>query len=392
MKRKSKTIGVCLILLFAVTLLHIDGRALANPNKGPGKTDIAGVTDAPPAAATALTDIKISFKLDTRLTRGQYLGDRWVSPPKYTSTVQKGTEVTVQARAQGLDAGGRPVALSPEWIPADPEMVTVSPNQGREVKITVKRAGQSSLKVAAQELTKELHIKAMDRGNAMQVEITDRQTSATEVQGMKEDTKSQKEKLSYSLGYETGRSMKINSVDLDPDVYARAFREGLAGNQATITDQEMGAIIQALQKKMAAKQPERNKELAERNKKEGDVFLAENAKKEGVVSLPSGLQYKIIKEGTGKQPAKTDKVKVHYRGTLVNGTEFDSSYKRGEPATFGLDKVVKGWTEGLQLMKEGSKWMLYLPSDLAYGGSGAGRGLIGPNQTLIFEVELVSVP
>jgi len=230
------------------------------------------------------------------------------------------------------------------------------------------------------------------------------QTLTAEEQKTEKDAKNQKEKVSYSLGYETGRSMKNKSVDLDLEIFIKAFKEGFAGDKAVMTDQQMRDTIELLKKEMAAKRAEemkksseKNKPLAEMNKKEGETFLAENAKREGVVTLPSGLQYRVIKEGTGKQPAKTDKVKVHYRGTLINGTEFDSSYKRGQPAILGVDKVIKGWTEALLLIKEGSKWVLYIPPVLAYGergiprGKGAARHMIGPNQTLIFEVELISV-
>ena len=204
------------------------------------------------------------------------------------------------------------------------------------------------------------------------------QALATEQREEKQDVRIQKEKLSYSLGYDIGRRMKMSTGDIDPEIFIKAFREGFAGNKAAITDQEMRDAIQSLQKKMATTQTEkkkelvkRQKELGEKNKKEGEVFLAENVKKEGVVTLPSGLQYKVLKEGMGKPPAKTDKVKVHYRGALINGTEFDSSYKKGEPAVLGVDKVIKGWTEALLLMKEGSKWMLYIPPNLAYGVRGA---------------------
>ncbi len=129
---------------------------------------------------------------------------------------------------------------------------------------------------------------------------------------------------------------------------------------------------------------------AQGGREKGEAFLAENGKKEGVKTLPSGLQYRVLKQGDGKQPRKSDQVVVHYRGTLIDGTEFDSSHKRGEPAKFGVGGVIKGWTEALQLMKEGSKWILYIPSYLAYGQSGSGK-LIGPNETLIFEVELIAV-
>lgn len=240
------------------------------------------------------------------------------------------------------------------------------------------------------------------------------QALAEEQQEPKKDTMSQKEKVSYSLGYKTGIKIKDISGDLDLDIFIKAFREGFSGDKAAMTDQEMVNAIQILQTEMKAKRAEetktaaeRNKELAEKNKKEGETFLAENAKIEGVVTLPSGLQYKIIKEGTGKQPARTDKVKVHYRGTFIDGTEFYNSYKSGQPMMLGVDKFIKGLSEGLQFMKEGSKWILYIPSNLAYGSRGsakgsargatrgaarsAARGVIGPNQALIFEVELISV-
>ncbi len=236
------------------------------------------------------------------------------------------------------------------------------------------------------------------------------QALAEEQREPKKDTMSQKEKVSYSLGYKTGMNIKNISGDLDLDIFIKAFREGFSGDKAGMTDQEMVNAIQMLQTEMKAKRAEetkkmagRNKELAEKNKKEGETFLAENAKKEGVVTLPSGLQYKIIKEGTGKQPAKTDKVRIHYRSTFISGTEFYSSYKGSEPVMLGVDKFIKGLSEGLQLMKEGSKWILYIPSNLAYGSRGsargatrgaarsAARGMIGPNQALIFEVDLISV-
>ena len=145
-----------------------------------------------------------------------------------------------------------------------------------------------------------------------------------------------------------------------------------------------------LQKELMEKQAERNKQLAEKNKTEGEAFLAQNSKKEGVKTLPSGLQYKVIKEGTGKTPKADDTVVTNYRGTSIDGTEFDSSYKRGQPATFPVKGVIAGWTEALQLMKEGSKWELFIPSNLAYGERGAGN-FIGPNAALVFEIELITV-
>jgi FKBP-type peptidyl-prolyl cis-trans isomerase FklB len=146
----------------------------------------------------------------------------------------------------------------------------------------------------------------------------------------------------------------------------------------------------AFQKEMMAKMTENSKKAGEKNKKEGEVFLAENKKKPGIITLPSGMQYKIMREGTGKSPKSTDTVTTHYRGTTLDGKEFDSSYKRNEPASFPLNRVIAGWTEALQLMKVGSKWQLFIPSNLAYGENGAGQD-IGPDATLIFEVELLAV-
>ena len=224
------------------------------------------------------------------------------------------------------------------------------------------------------------------------------QASAAGLQDAKSDSRGQKEKLSYSLGYDMGARSRKSSMDLDRDIVIKAFSDGLAGSKAAMTDQEMRETLSELQKEMKARQAgkkkdmvESQKQFSENNRQEGEIFLSENAKKEGVVTLPDGLQYKIIKSGAGRQPGKADTVKIHYRGTLVNGTEFDSSFKRGKPATFGVGNVIKGWAEALQLMKEGSEWMIYIPSELAYGQRGAGRGKIGPNQTLIFDVELISV-
>ena len=157
-----------------------------------------------------------------------------------------------------------------------------------------------------------------------------------------------------------------------------------------LSDKEAQEVMMTFQKEQMAKLNENARKLGEKNKKEGETFLAENKKKPGVVTLPSGLQYKILKEGTGRNPKATDTVVTHYRGTLLDGKEFDSSYKRGEPATFPLNGVIRGWTEALQLMKPGAKWQLFIPPQLAYGERGAGQD-IGPNATLIFEVELIAI-
>ena len=202
--------------------------------------------------------------------------------------------------------------------------------------------------------------------------------------------KSDKEKISYSIGMDIGGNLKRGAVEVDPDMLAKGLKDSYVGGKTLLTEDQARQVIEGFQKTLAAKKAEAMKKLSEKNKADGEKFLAENAKKEGVKSLPSGLQYKEITPGNGKSPKATDSVTTHYKGTLIDGTEFDSSYKRGEPATFPVSGVISGWTEALQLMKEGAKWQLFIPPNLAYGERGAGRD-IGPNATLIFEVELISV-
>jgi len=202
--------------------------------------------------------------------------------------------------------------------------------------------------------------------------------------------KDQQDKISYSIGVNIGGSIKQQTqqqgLQLKPEVVAAGLRDALLGGKTLLTEQEVRDTLMALQREMVGKQAE----IAEKNKKEGDAFLADNKKKPGITTLPSGLQYQVLKEGKGPKPTKTDTVKANYKGTLINGTEFDSSDKRGEPASFNLSGVIPGWTEALQLMPVGSKWRLFIPSELAYGEHGAGN-LIGPNATLIFDVELIGI-
>ena len=205
------------------------------------------------------------------------------------------------------------------------------------------------------------------------------------------ELKTQKDKISYSLGMSMGSNLKRDLIDIDADILARAIKDVLAGASPLMTEQEVRETIAALQKDLTAKQQDKMKTAGEKNRKEGEVFLAANKKKGGVKTLPSGLQYKVLVEGKGKSPKATDTVSVNYRGTLIDGTEFDSSYKRGQAATFPVGGVIKGWTEALQLMKEGAKWQLFIRANLAYGESGTQGGPIGPNATLIFEVELISI-
>jgi len=204
------------------------------------------------------------------------------------------------------------------------------------------------------------------------------------------ELKDQKDKVSYSIGSNIGKNLKRQSVEVNPDVLLQGIKDVLSGGKTLMTEQEVNETMMNFQKDIMAKQQARMKELSEKNKKEGEAFLAENKKKEGIIALPSGLQYKVIKEGDGKIPTATDTVTVHYRGTLIDGTEFDSSYTRGQPVTFPVKGVVPGFSEALQLMKVGSKWQLFIPSNLAYGERGAGDD-IGPNSTLIFDLELISI-
>jgi FKBP-type peptidyl-prolyl cis-trans isomerase len=201
--------------------------------------------------------------------------------------------------------------------------------------------------------------------------------------------KTDKDKLSYAVGMNIGRSIHSQSMEIDPAILLRGLKDEMAG-KTVMTDMEAHNTLMQAQQEAKKKMDETRQASMEPNKKAGDAFLAANKTKEGVVTLPSGLQYKILKEGTGPKPTPADSVVCNYRGTLIDGKEFDSSYKRGQPATFPVGQVIKGWTEALQLMPVGSKWQLFVPADLAYGDRGAGPD-IGPGATLIFEVELISI-
>ena len=199
----------------------------------------------------------------------------------------------------------------------------------------------------------------------------------------------QKDKVSYSIGIDIGNNLKRQSIDIAPDLLAKGVQDAMSGGETLLSAEEMRETLIALQQQLSAKAQEQRKQVAEKNKKEGEAFLAGNRKKEGVVTLPSGLQYKVVKAGDGASPKETDTVETNYRGTLIDGTEFDSSYQRGKAAVFPVNGVIPGWTESLQRMKVGDKWQLFLPPELAYGEQGAGP--IGPNSTLIFDVELMSI-
>jgi FKBP-type peptidyl-prolyl cis-trans isomerase len=201
----------------------------------------------------------------------------------------------------------------------------------------------------------------------------------------------EKAKVSYAIGMSIGADFKRQSVEVDDAAFDKGVRDALSGSSTLLTDEQARSILNAYKAELRVKQQEKVRLAGEANKQAGDAYLRGNQSKEGVVVLPSGLQYKILAPGTGPKPTATDVVNCNYRGTFIDGTEFDSSAKHGGTATFPVTGVIKGWTEALQLMPVGSKWQLFVPSDLAYGERGAPGGVIGPNTTLIFEVELVSI-
>lgn len=204
------------------------------------------------------------------------------------------------------------------------------------------------------------------------------------------ELKTPDEKLSYAIGLEIGTSLKDLPTEIDFAVFVQAVQDGLKGEKPLLTQQQAIEIKKEFGKKVREERARERTELGEKNQKEGEAFLAENKNKKGVVTTESGLQYVVLHEGDGPKPKATDRVKVHYRGTLIDGTEFDSSYKRGTPATFSLKGVVAGWTEALQLMKVGSKYRVFIPSKLAYGKRSRSQK-IGPNSVLIFELELLDI-
>jgi len=202
--------------------------------------------------------------------------------------------------------------------------------------------------------------------------------------------KDKKEKISYSIGVDIGRSIQKQKIGIDPNAFFTGFKDGQANKTTMMSEDQVHQTLLALQTEMLERQKAETKKLADKNLAEGQKFLAENKKRKGVVTLPSGLEYRIIKQGTGESPKLTDVVTVNYRGKLINGTEFDSSYTRGEPVKLTVNGVIPGWTEALQLMKPGAQWELFIPPKLAYGEMGANQ-IIGPNTTLIFDVDLLSV-
>jgi FKBP-type peptidyl-prolyl cis-trans isomerase FklB len=208
--------------------------------------------------------------------------------------------------------------------------------------------------------------------------------------GEKTELKTENDRVNYSVGHQIGGDFKRQEVELNPQALVQGIEDALEGTELLMTTDEMRTTLVDLKKRIMAAQREKATQVTTQNLTAAEVFLAENATEEDVKTLPSGLQYKVMNEGSGATPGATDKVTVHYRGTLIDGTEFDSSYNRNKPASFGVNRVIPGWTEALQLMQEGDKWQLFIPPKLGYAERGAGSK-IPPNSALIFEVELLSV-
>ena len=213
--------------------------------------------------------------------------------------------------------------------------------------------------------------------------ITSAAALSTSFAQEKPQLKDNKDKVSYSFGLNVGFTFKKQNIDMNTDVFMAGFKDAMTGKDPALNEQQVREVMSAFEKDMEQKQ----QAAGQKNTTDGEKYLADNKNKPGVKTTASGLQYKVLKEGTGAAPKETDTVTVNYRGTLIDGTEFDSSYKRGEPATFPLNRVIKGWTEGLQLMKVGAKYQFVIPPGIAYGERAAGQ--ITPNSTLIFEVELL---
>jgi FKBP-type peptidyl-prolyl cis-trans isomerase len=358
--------------------------------------------EAPPAtAASAGSVIQLSFKLDPRMVDSFANTGEWVSDTPYMGAA---AQDTVEVVAQVLDARGRPTKASLEWVPSDPAMVTVSPGQGADVKISVHRAGESRVKITSQGASRELAIRAEYVNNYMVLQIVEpkaeqaKQPAATPALPPRKT----KNDVSYAAGMNLAKALDEQSVDVDVDLLMQGVKDTLSKSKTLMTEGEALATLEGLQIDQRIVEAGLNrKAVADKNKREGEAFLAANKNKEGVVTLPSGLQYKIIKASEGKKPTADDVVTVRYRGTFTDGKEFENTFDRKTPVSFPVKAVIKGWAEALQLMPVGSRWQLFVPSDLAYGEHGAGGGggkraggfrpqTVGPNATLIFDLDLLS--
>jgi FKBP-type peptidyl-prolyl cis-trans isomerase FklB len=340
------------------------------------------------ASPPGVRDIQLSFKRDPRVI-DPYRGiGPWVTGSSFQGAA---AQDTVEIRAEGMDATGKPAKISPQWTVSDSEMLTVSPSQGDDVKMTVHHPGESRLKITYQGLSKELVINAKYAGKFLLFQIVPPKPSAKEPTSA--DLKDQKEKLSYAAGMRLAKTLRAQSVDVNAELVRRGIEDVVSGGATLMSDDQVNTVLLGIETELNITEAVLvRRQLAERNLKAGEQFLSANKQKNGVVTLPSGLQYKIIKAGGGPKPTAVDVAFCQYRGTLIDGTEFDDSHKRSaEPVRLALRAVIKGWQEALQLMPAGSKWQLFVPPDLAYGERGKPRANIPPNATLVFEVDLLAV-
>jgi FKBP-type peptidyl-prolyl cis-trans isomerase FklB len=342
----------------------------------------------------ALRDIQLSFKRDPRVVdpfRG--IGE-WVNGSTYAGAT---AQDTVEVRVNGLDAAGRALKIGPQWSASDAEMVTISPSQGDDVKITVHKEGESNLKVSYHGFSKELVVRARYVGKFMLFDIAPvapARPSGPVAGEMNPALKGKKEQVSYAAGMRLAKTLRAQSVEVDPDLVSQGMKDVLGGHATLMSDDQEHLALMGVETELNVTEAavERNK-IAEKNKEEAEKFLAENKNKDGIVTLPNGLQYKVIKEGSGQKPTGLDVAVCQYTGSLIDGTVFDDSHQRkdGGPVNFPVKAVIKGWQEALKMMPAGSKWQIFVPPDLAYGDRGVPQAKIPPNAALVFDVELLSV-
>jgi FKBP-type peptidyl-prolyl cis-trans isomerase len=357
---------------------------------------------ATPGAAANIKQIELTFRRDPRVIDPTRSPQVWVAAPYQGATAQD----TVEVRAQGVDARGAPTKISPQWIASDTAMVTVSPGQGDDVTIKVHHAGDSKVKITHQGLSKELEIKAQKINKFIVFQIVELQTAQpkpanTAVAPPPHKTKND---VSYAAGMTLAKALQEQSLQVDSSLVIQGFNDALGGHKTLMTEMEALAALEGVEvDQRIVEDGITRKGVAEKNKREGEAFLAANKTREGVVTLPSGLQYKILKAGEGKKPTTNDVVTVRYRGTFVDGKVFENTFERQLPVDLPVKAMIKGWGEAVQLMPEGSTWQLFVPAELAYGEHGAGGGgggkraggprpqVVGPNATLVFELVLLAV-
>jgi FKBP-type peptidyl-prolyl cis-trans isomerase FklB len=351
----------------------------------------SGLAAQEPAPELTAKAIQLSFKRDPRVV-DPYRGiGPWVTGSSFQGAA---AQDAVEIRAEGVSAAGKPTKINPEWTVSDSDMLTVSPSRGDDVKVTVHREGEGRLKVTYQGLSKELVINARYESKFLQFEIVPPKSSANSPARGSAELKSEKEQVSYAAGMRLAKTLRAQSLEVDADFVRRGIEDVSAGGPVLMTDDQADTALIGIATQLNVTEAIlARRALAEKNRRQSERFLAANRHKKGVVTLPSGLQYRIIKAGEGAKPTPLDVVFCQYRGTLIDGTEFDNSSRRKStaPVRFQPGGVIKGWQEALQRMPAGSTWQLFVPPELAYGERGMPRANIPPNAALIFEVELLAV-